>query len=375
MKSVRDAELKDKKVFLRVDFNVPLEGAKIVDNNRVVQAIPTIKFLIENRAKVVIGTHVGRPEGKFDSAFSTIAIAEELARLLKSSVKATDHVISPVVTEKINQMKPGEIIMLGNLRFHPEEEANSESFGRELANYADIYVNDAFAVSHRANASVEAITNYLPSYAGLLMESEITSLDLLVNNPEHPFVLVIGGAKITDKAGLLMKLAEKAESVLIGGAVANTFLSARGENMEKSLLDNEMIEKCREIMAKFGDKIHLPVDFKKEESDGGFKVLDIGPKTVENYLRIIADAKCIFWNGNMGYTEDEKYKEGTLSIAKAMADNLNTKVIAGGDTVGFVDQYDLRNSFSFVSTGGGAAMQFLAGEPLPGIEALNKNQI
>lgn len=369
MKSVRDAELKDKKVFLRVDFNVPLVGTKIIDNNRLVQAIPTIKFLIEKRAKIIIGTHVGRPEGKFDPVFSTIPIAAELAKLLKSSIEATDHVISPIITEKINQMKPGEILMLGNLRFHPEEENNSESFAKELAAYADLYVNDAFAVSHRANASVEAITNYLPSYAGLLMESEITSLDLLVHNPEHPFVLVIGGAKVTDKAGLLIKLAEKADTVLIGGAVGNTFLKAKGEDVGDSLIDAEMIEKCKEILTRYKDKIHLPIDTKKDEAG---KILDIGPKTIDNYKRIISDAKCVFWNGNMGYTEDNKYREGTLAMANAMADNLNTKVIAGGDTVGFVDQYNLRDRFSFVSTGGGAAMQFLAGEPLPGIAALDK---
>lgn len=373
MKSIRDAVLKDKKVFLRVDFNVPLDGTKIVDNNRLVRAIPTIKFLMENHAKIIIGTHVGRPDGKVNLAFSTVPIAEELARLLKTKIEVTDHVISPVISEKINKMKVGEILMLGNLRFHPEEEANSESFAKELASYADLYVNDAFAVSHRANASVEAITNFLPSYSGLLMESEVTSLDLLVNNPEHPFVLVVGGAKVTDKAGLLKKLAEKADTVLIGGAVGNTFLAAKGEDMGKSLIDSDMIESCKEILDKFEGKIHLPLDSKKDDlSSDEFKILDIGPKTIEDYQRVIADAKCIFWNGNMGYTEDEKYKEGTLAIAQAMADNINTKVIAGGDTVGFVDQYNLRDHFSFVSTGGGAAMQFLAGEPLPGIEALHK---
>jgi len=376
MKSVRDAELKDKKVFLRVDFNVPMEGTKILDNNRIVHVIPTIKFLMEKQAKIIIGTHVGRPEGKFSPDFSTIPLAQELARLLKCNVEATDHVISPVIAEKINKMERGSILMLGNLRFHSEEEANSESFAKELAQYADLYVNDAFAVSHRANASVEAITNFLPSYSGLLMESEITSLQFLIENPEHPFVLIIGGAKVTDKAGLLLKLAEKADSVLIGGAVANTFLKAQGIEMGKSLVDDEMIEKCKEILEKFKDKIHLPIDFVKEDSPAGevngFRNLDIGPKTIENYLRIIADAKCIFWNGNMGYTEDDKYREGTLSIAKAMAENLNTKVIAGGDTVGFVDKYNLIDKFSFVSTGGGAAMQFLAGEPLPGITALER---
>lgn len=373
MKSVRDADLKHKKVFLRVDFNVPLDGEIITDKNRILQAIPTIKFLLEKHAKIVIGTHLGRPEGKFNPEFSTVPVAKELAKILKMEVEATDHVISPVITEKINQMEPGQILMLGNLRFHLEEEKNSESFAKELADYADLYVNDAFAVSHRANASVEAITNYLPSYSGLLMESEITSLKLLLDNPDHPFVLIIGGAKVSDKAGLLMKLADTADKVLIGGAVANTFLKAKGEGVGKSLVDTEMIDKCKEIIEKYKDKIHLPLDFVRDGEGDQFNNLDIGPKTVDDFNRVIADGKCIFWNGNMGYTEDAKYREGTLAIAKAMADNLNTKVIAGGDTVGFVDQQGLIDKFSFVSTGGGAAMQFLAGEPLPGIEALDRN--
>lgn len=376
MKSVRDANVKDKKVFLRVDFNVPLEGNKIVDNNRILQAVPTIKFLMEKHAKIIIGTHVGRPDGKFDPAFSTVPIAEELAKHIGKGVEATDHVVSPAINERINQMKPGDVIMLGNLRFHSEEEANSASFAQKLADYADIYVNDAFAVSHRANASVEAITNFLPSYAGLLLESEITSLSFLLENPEHPFVLVVGGAKVKDKAGLLVRLAEKADSVLIGGAVANTFLAAQGQEMGKSLVDAEMKDKCSEIFDKFKNKILLPKDFIKDNPDSSeFKVLDIGPKTIEEYKRVLEVAKCIFWNGNMGYTEDEKYTNGTLSLAKIMAENINTKVIAGGDTVGFVDQSGLRDRFSFISTGGGAAMQFLAGEPLPGITALDKSQI
>lgn len=375
MQSVRDAELKNKKVFLRVDFNVPIKDGKVADLNRIIQAIPTIKFLIEKKAKIIIGTHIGRPEGKFSQEFSTIPVAEELAKMLNQKVEATDHVLSPVISEKIDLMRPGEILMLGNLRFHPEEEANSENFARELAKYADIYVNDAFAVSHRANASIDKITEYLPSFSGLLMESEITSLDLLVNNPEHPFVLVVGGAKIKDKAGLLNKMAAKADSVLIGGAVGNTFLAAKGEGLSKSLIDPLMFDTCKEILSKFGEKIFLPLDLeKKENSDGSFKAYDIGQKTREEFTKIIAEGKCIFWNGNMGYTEDKKFQQGTMAVAKAMYDNLNTKVIAGGDTVGFIDENNMRDGFSFISTGGGAAMQYLAGEPLPGIEALEQSQ-
>lgn len=374
MRSIRDADVREKKVFLRVDFNVPLENRKVLDNNRISQAIPTIKFLLEKKAKIIIGTHIGRPEGKYNPEFTTVPIAKELARLLGQDVEVTDHIISPLVTEKVDQMKPGQILMLGNLRFSPEEEKNSQSFGQALAQYVDVYVNDAFAVSHRANASVDSITNFLPSYSGFLLELEITSLDLLLNDPAHPFVLVIGGAKVRDKAGLLTKLAEKADSVLIGGVVANTFLKAKGEETGASLVDTEMIDECKKIIEKFGDKINLPKDLEKEvKADGSFKALDIGTKTRSEYSRKIDQAQCIFWNGNMGYTENPKFCEGTRVIAQAMVDNIGTKVIAGGDTVGFVDQNEMRDGFSFISTGGGAAMQYLAGESLPGIEALERS--
>ena len=374
MKSVREAEVKGKKVFLRADFNIPIENGKIGDNNRIKAVIPTIKYLLEKKARIIIGTHLGRPEGKVNTKYSTVPVARELAHLLNMEVEATDHVVSSIVDEKISKMQEGEIIVLGNLRFHPEEEANEKSFAKKLASYADIYVNDAFAVSHRANASVEAITEYLPSYAGLLLESEMTSLNLLLDNPEHPFVLVIGGSKIKDKAGTLNFLAEKADQVLIGGAVANTFLAARGEEMGKSLVDSEMFETCKQIMEKFGPKIHLPIDFEKEVVDGGFSCMDIGPRTRDDFRSVVADAKCVFWNGNMGYTENERFRKGTEEIAEAMIKNTYTTVIAGGDTVGFIDKFDLHDGISFISTGGGAAMQYLAGEELPGIAALNREQ-
>lgn len=377
MKSIRDAEVKDKKVFLRVDFNVPMKDGKVVSANRLTSAVPTIEYLIERGAKIIIGTHLGRPEGKYDPAFSTVPVAEELSKILNKSVSGTDHVVSPIIEEKIMEMKNGEIILLGNLRFHPEEEDNNNEFAKKLASYVDLYVNDAFAVSHRSNASVDAITQFLPSYSGLLLESEITTLNLLLTNPEHPFVLVVGGAKVKDKAGVLEKLAEKADNILIGGAVGNTFLAAKGQNVSKSLVESEMFEKCKELMDKLKDKIMLPNDSVNEEMENGeFRSLDIGRSTIVNFVREINDAKCIFWNGNLGYTEDTKYCGGTLAIAKAMSDNLNVKVAAGGDTVGFIEQNGLRGGFSFISTGGSATMEFLAGVALPGIVALERvNQI
>lgn len=373
MISVRDVDIKNKRVFLRVDFNVPIENGKIVDNNRIKAALPTIQYLIENHAKIIIGTHIGRPEGKFNKEFSTILVANELSNLLNKEVFVSDHIIDPVVAKKIYDLKPCEIIVLGNLRFSSAEENNDDSFAKELASYGEIYVNDAFAVSHRANASVAAITKFLPSYAGLLLESEITKLGLLLDNPEHPFVLVIGGAKISDKASLVENLAQKADKVLVGGAVASTFLAAKGENVSRSLIDTEMLNKCRDILRIFKDKIVLPIDFVKSDLGGGeFSNMDIGAKTRELFVREIIEAKSVFWNGNLGYTEDERFIDGTKAIALAISQNPNTTVIAGGDTAGFVNTNKLGDNISFISTGGGAAMEYLAGEELPGIKALDK---
>lgn len=373
MKSIRDTIIKGKRVFLRVDFNVPMKDGVITDANRITAAIPTIEYLLEREAKVIIGTHIGRPEGKFNQEFSTVPIAKELAKLLNKDVAGTDHVINENLEEKISSMKVGDIILIGNLRFHPEEESNNKEFARKLASYADLYVNDAFAVSHRSNASIDAITEFLPSFSGLLLESEITTLSLLLNNPEHPFVVVVGGAKVKDKAGTLEKLAEKADSILLGGAIGNTFLAAKGEDVSKSLVEPEMFLKCKELLDKYRTKFILPNDSVKESaSDGGFSALDIGPVTIQNFVREINDAKCIFWNGNLGKTEDDKYINGTKAVAGAMAANLDVKVAAGGDTVGFINQYGMKSGFSFISTGGGATMQFLAGEELPGITALER---
>lgn len=374
MKSIRDVDVRNKKIFLRVDFNVPIENGRITDNNRIRNSIPTIKYLIDNEAIIIIGTHVGRPDGKLNPEFSTLPMAQELARLLGKEVFATDHVINDKeLLPKIENLKPKEILVLGNLRFHPEEEVNNPLFAQKLASYADIYVNDAFAVSHRSNASVDAITNYIPSYSGLLLESEITSLGLLLKNPEPPFIMIIGGAKVKDKAGLIETLAKKADKVLIGGAVANTFLKSLGEEVSESLVENDMIESCKKMLEEFKGKIILPVDFVKEVKGDKFRILDIGPKTASRFKSEIVNAGSIFWNGNMGYTEDKRFEAGSKAVADAIAANsFGTKVAAGGDTVGFLNQNNMQKVFSFISTGGGAALEFLAGVKLPGVEALNK---
>lgn len=374
MKSVRDVNVKNKKVFLRVDFNVTLSNGSIVDDNRIRAALPTINYLLEHDAKIIIGTHLGRPEGAWTPGLSTVPVAQHLAKLLNRKIIVSDHVISQEVINRVDAMKPGGILMLGNLRFHSEEEANNEAFARDLANYADLYVNDAFAVSHRANASVEAITRFLPSYCGFLLESEITTLSLLLKEPAKPFLIIIGGAKIKDKAGLLNHLADKADKVLIGGAVGTTFLAVRGANISNSLYDSEMQDKCEQILEKFADKIILPIDVARENLENdAFSIMDIGPRTIEKFKHEINNAATIFWNGNLGYTENEQFANGTLEVAKAIALNTNTKVAAGGDTVSFIKNNGLEKGFTFISTGGGAAMQFLSGENLPGLKALDEN--
>ncbi len=391
MKLLQDVNVNGKAVFLRVDFNVPIEKGEITDSNRIRAALPTIKFLVESRAKVIIGTHLGRPEGKLSAETSIAPVAKELERMLNLKVTMAKGVIDDETKKLAADLKAGQILILENLRWDPREEKNDSAFAKELASMAEIYVNDAFAVSHRANASVEAITKFLPSYAGLLLQSEITHLQLLLANPEHPFVLIIGGVKVVDKAGMIEKLAPHADNILVGGGVANTFLKARGEEMSKSVVDEEMVPACKKMLVSFGNKIILPIDcvtdsrgvipaqagISKIPDQVGddnvkeFKILDIGPATIEKFCSIIRAAQTVLWNGNLGYTEDPEFQAGTKAVAKAMQLLRGTTVIAGGDTVGFVKSEGLDKGISFISTGGGAALEFLAGEKLPGIVALN----
>jgi len=373
MRLVQEADVKNKRVFLRVDFNVPLEDGRVTDNNRILAAIPTIKLLAESRAKVIIGTHLGRPEGKKSVETSVLPAAKELQRILNLKVEVAPDILGPITEKMIGDLKPGGIIVLENLRWDKREEENDPEFASELAKLADIYINDAFAVSHRANASVEAITKFLPSYAGLLMQSEVNHLDVLMKDPKRPFTIIIGGVKVKDKVGMIEKLAPNAEEILVGGGVANTFLKAKGEEIGQSVYDEEMVSECERILKFLGHKIVLPTDFVKEEvPGGGFKIMDIGPSTARNFASMIQRSETILWNGSLGYNEDPRYRDGMKSVAKSMAGNHDaTTVIAGGDTVGFVKQEKLDKNISFISTGGGAALEFLAGVRLPGIEALS----
>lgn len=375
MQSLRDADINNKRVLLRVDFNVPLEDKKITDNFRMRKSLPTIEYLLRNRAKVIVLTHLGKPDGQIIPQLSTVPLAQELAKLLKRRVYATDHVIHQMIPQKINQMRYGEVLVLGNLRWHAEEELDSQPFARDLASYGDVYVNDAFGVSHRSHASVDAITNFLPSCAGFLLESEVTTLSLLLKDPVKPFVLIMGGAKVKDKTPLIENLAERVDKILIGGAIGNTFLAASGKDVSQSLYEPEMIDKCQSILERFGQKIILPEDsVKDQKSDGKFSIVDIGPKTIDTYRGEILKANTVFWNGNLGYSERKPFDEGTKSIARALVENRGTTVVSGGDTVGYIDSNGFINGINFISTGGGATLEFLAGLKLPGIEALNRSR-
>lgn len=371
MKSVREVDIENKTVFLRLDWNVPLKGEEILNDNRIRATLPTINYLLSKNCRIIIGTHLGRPDGDFVPQLTTKILAKRLSELCPAKVYATDQVIEPSVKKMVADLHPGEILVLGNLRFHSEEEVNSQAFARILASYADIFVNDAFAVCHRAHASVEAITNYLSGYAGLLLEKEVNTLRVLTQRPRRPFILVLGGAKIKDKSKLIIKFAPLVDKILVGGAIANTLRYFQGNEISSSFYEPRLEALSEQILAAIGDKIILPVDDKRQElANGQYSIMDIGPKTINRFKAKISGAKTIFWNGNMGCSEKKEFETGTLEIAEAIKDNSFTKIVAGGDTVGFIDSKNLAKGFSFVSTGGGAALEFLAGIELPALKAL-----
>ncbi|HOX41351.1 MAG TPA: phosphoglycerate kinase [bacterium] len=380
MELLQDIELRNKTVFLRVDFNVPMTGGKITDTYRIRAAVPTIKFLVDRGAKVVIGTHCGRPEGKKTPETSIKPIAIKLQQIMGHKIQMAPDVVNDDIKGHIKEeMKPGQILVLENLRWDSREEANDLGFAKELAGLTEsengkpgIYVNDAFAVSHRENASVVAITQFLPSYAGLLMQSEMTQLSLFLENPAEPFVLIIGGVKVKDKAGMIEKLGEKADKILVGGGVGNTFLKAKGENIGQSAYDEDMVDECRAMIQRYGNKLVMPVDGAVEKSGDSFRILDIGEETRAIFTREIARAKAVFWNGSLGKSEDERYQKGMVDVATALSKLHETTVVAGGDTVGFIIEHKLEKGISFLSTGGGAALEYLAGVELPGIAILEK---
>ncbi len=391
IRSIRDLDLTGKRVFVRVDFNVPLDGKTVTDDTRIRAAIPTLKLALEKGARVVIASHLGRPKGGPDPKFSMEPAALRLAELMNVEVLLADDCIGDGPKKVVQDLRDGQIACLENLRFHPEEEKNDEAFARELAKLADAYVNDAFGAAHRAHASVAALPQqFRDRAAGLLLEAELDSLGRIVGNPERPFVAVLGGAKVSDKIGVIEALLGKVDCLVIGGAMANTFLAAKGVSMGKSLVEEDKLALARTLLTRAEDKkveVLLPEDVVLAESLDAASgrssdlagigptemALDIGPKSVARYARTLSTARTIFWNGPMGLFEKKPFSAGTFGVAEAMSKLAALgalTVVGGGDSVAAVEDAGLSQLFSHVSTGGGASLELIEGKKLPGVEAL-----
>jgi len=387
--TIEDVQVKGKKVLVRCDFNVPLDADKnITDETRINAALPTIKYLLDNGAAVILCSHLGRPKGEFNMKYSLAPVAKRLSEKLGFEVKLAKDVIGPDAKKLAAEVKPGQAILLENVRFHAEEEKNDPAFAKELASMAELYVSDAFGTVHRAHASTAGVADYLPAVAGYLIGKELTFLGNAVENPVRPFVAILGGAKVKDKIGVITNLLEKVDTLIIGGGMAYTFSKAMGGEIGNSLLDEERVGLAKEMMetakAK-GVKLLLPVDtviandfdnpteIKTVEAGKipeGWQGLDIGPKTIELFSDAVKAAKTVVWNGPMGVFEKPEFAKGTLAIATAMAESDATTIIGGGDSAAAVTQMGLAPKMSHISTGGGASLEFLEGKELPGVACL-----
>ena len=389
--TVRDFDPQGKRVLVRVDFNVPIEDGKVKDDSRIRAALPTIHYLLEHGAAIVLMSHLGRPNGKVVESARLRPVAQRLSTLLRLPVPITGDALGVGTRDAVARLKPGQVLMLENLRFHAQEEANDEEYAKTLASYGDVYVNDAFGTAHRAHASTVGVTRYLPAYAGLLMEAEINALSRLLESVEHPFVAIIGGAKVSGKLGVLDNLVDKVDSFLIGGGMANTFLVAEGHTVGKSLLERDLVEDARRILdnaEKHGVEIVLPTDVvvAKEVTRGAehkvvpvrkipnsWSVVDIGPDTIEAFTAALEPARTVFWNGPLGVFEVPTFGDGTRAMARelaVLADKGVTVVIGGGDSVAAVEELGLGSKMTHISTGGGASLEFMEGRELPGIAVL-----
>ena len=388
-KTIRDIDLKGKKVFVRCDFNVPMnEEREITDNTRIVAALPTIKYLLEQKCKIILASHLGRPKGEVKPEYSLAPVAKELSRLLNKEVIMAKDVIGPDATEKAKNLKEGEILLLENVRFHREETDNYPEFSKKLAEMAEIFVNDAFGTAHRAHSSTTGIANYLPAVSGFLIEKELKFLGDALNNPERPFVAILGGAKVSDKIGVIDSLLEKVDTLIIGGGMAYTFFKAQGYEVGKSLCELDKLELAKELMEKAktkGVKLMLPVDTKvgkefKEDTESktvkyteipaDWEGFDIGKETIKMFTEELKKAKTVVWNGPLGLFEFPQFAIGTNAIAKVLSEIDATTIIGGGDSAAAVEKAGLADKMTHISTGGGASLEFLEGKKLPGIEAL-----
>ena len=389
-KTIRDIDLKDRKVLVRCDFNVPLdENFNITDNRRIVGALPTIKYLLNNNCKVILCSHLGRPKGEVKKEFSLAPVQKELSRLLGIEVKLADDIIGESAKNLTENMKNGEVVLLENVRFDAREEANDREFAKELASMAEVYVNDAFGTAHRAHSSTAGVAEFLPAVAGFLMEKEINFLGTTLENPERPFISILGGKKVSDKIGVIDNLLEKVDTLLIGGGMAYTFVKAMGGKIGNSICEDDKLELALSLLEKAkqkGVKLMLPVDtrigkeFDKNTESGiakiseipdGWQGFDIGDETIKLYEDELAKAKTVVWNGPLGAFELDQFAVGTNSIAKFLG-NLEgvTTIIGGGDSAAAIEKLGISDKFTHISTGGGASLEFLEGKKLPGVECL-----
>ena len=388
-KNITDLSLDNKKVFVRADFNVPLdENCNITDDTRIQATLPTIKYLLEHHAAIILASHLGRPKGEANPKFSLKPVAARLSEVLGLPVKMAPDCVGPEVQAMAAALKPGEVMLLENLRYHKEEEKNDPEFSKQLASLAEIGINDAFGCSHRAHASVAGIAQFLPMAAGFLLEKEIRFIGGAVSNPEHPFAAIIGGAKVSDKIEVISNLLPKVDVMIIGGGMANTFIAAMGYGIGKSLVETDKIELAKSLIAQaeqLGKQLLLPTDVvvaaafaadaehkvvALDAVPADWQILDIGPQSQEAFAAALKSMKLIVWNGPMGVFEMDAFAKGTLAVAKAVADSAATSIVGGGDSVSAINKTGLADKISHISTGGGASLEYLEGKKLPGVEAL-----
>ncbi|TCP55830.1 phosphoglycerate kinase [Tumebacillus sp. BK434] len=389
--TVRDIDVKGKRVFVRCDFNVPLDGAKITDDTRIVAALPTIRYLIDEGARVILASHLGRPKGEVNAKYSLEPVAERLSALLGKNVEKTQDSIGPAVQERISLLQDGDVLLLENVRFHQGEEKNDPELAKQFAALADIFVNDAFGTAHRAHASTAGIADYLPAVAGFLMEKEINFMGGALEDPNRPFTAIIGGAKVSDKITVIENLLGKVDQMIIGGGMANTFLKALGYKLGNSLVEADKVQLASALLGKaesMGVMVFLPedlvvasefkadaehkvVDAELEGVPDGWMALDIGPKSMRTFELVVQRSNTIIWNGPMGVFEMDAFAKGTMSVAQSVAKCTGTTIVGGGDSVAAVEKSGVSDKMSHISTGGGASLEFLEGKALPGVVALN----
>ncbi|MBI4786215.1 MAG: phosphoglycerate kinase [Chloroflexi bacterium] len=383
-KTVRDIDVKHKRILVRVDFNVPIDNGQVTDDTRLVASLPTIRYLVEQGAKVILASHLGRPKGKYQK-YSMRSVAARLTQLLGKPVTFVGDCVGEEVERAVAAMRAGDVIVLENVRFYAEEEKNDPAFAKKLAALADVYVNDAFGSAHRAHASTEGVARYLAAVAGFLMEKELSYLGQALADPAHPFVAILGGAKVGDKIKVIENLLPKVDALLIGGGMANTFLAAQDIAIGQSLVESDKLEIAKGLIEKGGAKIALPVDVviadkfaadaqsrvvPVDEVPGDWRILDIGPKTIDAFEEILTSAKTVVWNGPLGVFEMPAFARGTVEIAKRLAKSQATTIIGGGDSAAAVEQAGVAAQITHISTGGGASLEFLEGRVLPGVAAL-----